>query len=84
MDLNSHTQISQEMKNEDSHSSIVPDVEKEHATLSISLEGEDQTIHSLESNGKINKEVNQCYLIFMETLILCLFFYIYQLVCYWL
>ncbi|KEH33825.1 transmembrane protein, putative [Medicago truncatula] len=45
------------MKNEDSHSSIVPEVEKEHATLSISLEGEDQTIPSSESHGKINKEV---------------------------
>jgi len=47
------------MKNEDSHLSIVPEVEKEHATLSISLEGEDQTIPSSESHGKIKKEVTK-------------------------
>jgi len=46
MDLNSHTQISQEMKNDDSQSSIVPEVEKEHVTLSILLEREDQTTPS--------------------------------------
>ncbi|AES70317.1 AT hook motif protein [Medicago truncatula] len=44
------------MKNPDSHSSIVSEVEKEHATLPISLVGEHQTIPSSESHGKINKK----------------------------